>query len=298
VQARIAAEEPLVITGTEHMLDTIRSRLDAFRPAERRVATVVLEKPDAVIYMSLADLAREAAVSEPTVVRFSRSHGCDGYQSFKIRLAQSLASSFAYAGIDVAPDDTAGGLATKVFTATMDTLAKVHQQLEADALEAAVEAIAAAGKLEFFGLGASGAVAMDAYHKFFRLVDSCAVYTDSHMQHMAASAMAPRDVVVAISHTGRTRELLESVPLAREAGATVIAITAPGSPLAAASSIVLAIDVPEDTDVHTPMLSRIAHLLVIDVLAVAVAGRGGRATAERLHRMKESLHAKRTPRAP
>ncbi len=285
-----------MITTTDNLLDLIRTHAGALSPAESKVAGVVLAKPDAAIYMTLADLAREAHVSEPTVVRFSRAIGCDGFQSFKIRLAQSIASSFSYTDIGVHPDDTADVYATKVFKATIDTLAKVHQQLDAATLEAVVNTIARSRKLEFFGVGASGAVAMDAYHKFFRLINSCAVYTDTHMQHMSASALEPGDVVVAISHTGRTKELLETVQVARATGATVVAITAPGSPLAALSSIVIGVDVREDTDVYTPMISRIAHLVIIDTLAVGVARRGGRATAERLHRMKESLHVKRTPK--
>jgi RpiR family transcriptional regulator, carbohydrate utilization regulator len=285
-----------VITARDDLVGAIRANLERLSPAERRVAGVVLAKPDAVIYMTLADVAAEARVSEPTVIRFSRTSGCDGFQSLKIRLAQSLGPGFAYADLDIGADDTAEAYATKVFIATMDNLARVRQRLDATALEAAVQAIARAGRLAFFGLGASGAVALDAYHKFFRLVGSCAAYTDSHMQHMAASVLAPGDVVVAISHTGRARELLESVPVARAAGATVAAITAPGSPLAQRSSIVLGVEVPEDTDVHTPMISRIAHLLIIDTLAVGVARQGGPATAERLQRLKASLQAKRTPK--
>lgn len=282
----------------DNLLETVHAALARLRPAERKVAEVVVARPDDVIYMTLADLAKAARVSEPTVVRFARASGCDGYQSFKIRLAQSLTQPFSYADLDIAPDDDADVYAAKVFKATADMLLKVHGQLSGAAVDAAVEAIAAAGRLEFFGLGASGAVALDAYHKFFRLISSCAAYTDPHMQLMSASALKPGDVVVAISHTGRTRDLLEVVPQARQAGATVVAITASDSPLAEASSIVLCVDVPEDTDVHTPMMSRIAHLVVIDTLAVGVARRGGRATAERLHRMKESLHVKRTPRGP
>ncbi|CAN5783953.1 transcriptional regulator HexR [soil metagenome] len=285
-----------MVKSTDNLLDAVRAMASALSPAERKVAEIVLTKPDGVIYMTLADLAREAHVSEPTVVRFSRAIGCDGFQNFKIRLAQSLASGFSYANIGITPDDTAAAYSAKVFRATIDMLARVHQKLDTDALATAVDAIARARKLEFFGLGASGAVAMDAYHKFFRLIDSCVAYNDSHMQHMSASALMAGDVVIAISHTGRTKELLESVDLARHAAATVVAITAHRSPLSAASDIVLSVDVPEDTDIYTPMISRIAHLLIIDALAVGGARSGGQRTSERLHRMKESLHAKRTPR--
>jgi RpiR family transcriptional regulator, carbohydrate utilization regulator len=284
-------------TRLDNLLVLLRASHPELRPAERRVAEVVLQRADSVIYMTLADLAREARVSEPTVIRFSRSLGCEGFQEFKIRLAQSIAQSHAqshaYTDLDITPEEGAEAYASKVFKATVETLAAVHRALDTRALEGAVAAIAGAGRLEFFGLGASGVVAADAYHKFFRLVNACACYTDAHMQLMSASALVPGDVVVAISHTGRTRELLETLPIAREAGATVVAITDPDSPVAAISSLVLNVRVREDTDTYTPMVSRIAHLLVIDTLAVGVARSGGQATAERLHRMKESLHVAR-----
>ena len=287
-----------MIHSVHNLLETLRTDGATLSRSARKVANIVLERPEAVIRMTLAELASEAAVSEPTVVRFFRAIGYDGYNDFKVALAQSITVDFTYADIDITPNDTADIYATKVFRATFDTLVKVHQNLDFQALDEAVNAIANAHKLEFYGLGASGAVAMDAYHKFFRLIHSCAVYTDSHMQYMAAATLTSEDVVVAVSHTGRTKELLESVQLANRNGAMIVAITAPRSPLAEASPIVLSVDVPEDTDMHTPMISRIAHLLFIDALAVGVATKGGRAIAERLHRMKESLLAKRMPRAP
>jgi RpiR family transcriptional regulator, carbohydrate utilization regulator len=285
-----------MISSDDNLLDGIRHKLEALSPAERKVADVVMARPEDAIYMSLADLARESTVSEPTVVRFSRAIGCDGFTSFKIRLAQSMAQGFSYADLGLLPSDTVDVYATKVFRATIDTLVKVHQQLDAGALQDAVDAIAKARRLEFFGLGASGVVALDAYHKFFRLIDACAAFSDTHMQHMSASALTPDDVVVAISHTGRTKELLEAVDAALASGATVVAITAPDSPLAEQSTIVLGVDVQEDTDVHTPMISRLAHLVIIDTLAVGVAHSGNREASGRLQRMKESLHVKRTPR--
>ena len=287
-----------VIHGVHNLLEALRTGGAGLSRSARKVANIVLERPEAVIRMTLAELASEAAVSEPTVVRFFRAIGCDDYNDFKVALAQSITVDFTYADIDITPDDTAATYATKVFRATFDTLAKVHHNLDFQALDNAVNAIANAHRLEFYGLGASGAVAMDAYHKFFRLIHSCAVYTDSHMQYMAAATLASEDVVVAVSHTGRTKELLESVQLASRNGAMIVAITAPRSPLAEASSVLLSVDVPEDTDVHTPMMSRIAHLLIVDTLAIGVATKGGRTVAERLHRVKESLIAKRIPRVP
>lgn len=264
--------------------------------SERKVARVVLARPDSVIHSTLAALAHEAGVSEPTVVRFCRSVGCKGFQDFKVRLAQSVATPFPFADFAIAAGDSLAACATKIFTATVDTLLKVLNQLDLAATKRAVAALVKARKIEFYSFGASGNVALNAHHKFFRLGRPCSAYIDAHLQYMSAATLGPEDVVVAISHTGRTKELLESARLAKDSGATVIAITAPRSPLAAESSIVLPVDVPEDTDLYTPMTSRLAHLMLIDTLAVGLALRSGEEVSERLRRMKESLKRKRVPK--
>lgn len=285
-----------MLAGFANLLDQVVQDEASLSRSERKVARVVLAQPEAVIHWTLADLGRTAGVSEPTVLRFCRSIGCKGFQDFKVRLAQSVVTPFPFAGFEVEPSDSVDTCATKIFNATVDTLLKVRNQLDTRAMERALEALVRAHKLEFYGLGASGAVAIDAQHKFFRLMVPCVAYTDSHMQYMSAATLGPEDVVIAISHTGRTKELLESVSLARQSGATVIGITARASPLAEQSSIVLPVDVPEDTDVYTPMTSRIAHLMLIDTLAVGLAVRGGEGVTERLRRMKDSLQHKRTPK--
>lgn len=278
------------------LLKRVEDQRSALSPSERRVAELALERPEELIYASLAVVAGQAGVSEPTVVRFCRSVGCTGFQDFKLQLAQSMASHFPYADLPIDADAGVVDYATKVFDATLDTLVRLRRDLDVTAVERAVEHLTAARKIEFYGLGASGSVAQDAQHKFFRLPVPCVAYSDPHMQTMSAATLGREDVVVAISHTGRTRELLESVEVARRSGATILAVTSTGSPLAALADVAIGVDVPEDTDLYTPMTSRMAHLAVIDVLALGVALRGGRGTAERLRHMKESLVRKRVPR--
>lgn len=278
------------------LLKHIAEKRPSLSPAERRVADVALQRPDELIYASLAVVAADAGVSEPTVVRFCRSVGCAGFQDLKLQLAQTIASHFPYADLPIASDAGVVDYATKVFDATLDTLVRLRRDLDVAAVERAVEHLTAARRIEFYGLGASGFVAQDAQHKFFRLPVPCVAYTDTHMQAMAAAALGKGDVVVAISHTGRTRELLESVAVAHASAATIIAITNRTSPLATRADVVIGVDVPEDTDLYTPMTSRIAHLAVIDVLALGAALRGKRRTAERLRHMKEILVRKRVPK--
>ena len=285
-----------MIAPVDNLLKRIASDREALSRAERQVADIVLDRPTDLLYASLAELSAQAQVSEPTVLRFCRSIGCDGYQDFKVRLAQSLASHFPYADLAIEPDDGVRDYAVKVLNGTLDTVLQLRSNLDFEAIDSAVDLLRSASKIEFFGVGASGAVALDAHHKFFRLGVPCVAYSDSHMQYMSAATMGPGDVVVAISHTGRTRELLESVQLARESGAAILAITAGDSPLAREAQLLIQVDVPEDTDLYTPMTSRIAHLVVIDVLALGVALAGSDTSVDRLRRIKDRLRHKRLPR--
>ncbi len=278
-----------------NQLRRVHRAIPELSPAERRVADVVLDSPQEVAELSIMSLAKRASVSEPTIVRFCRNVGCDGFQDFKRQLTQSLAAGFTYLNMDIESGDGAAVFKQKVFDSTISTLMSVRDRLDETAIERAVQALASARRIEFYGFVASGAVAMDAQHKFFHFSVPCVAYTDPHMQRMSAAALGPEDVAVAISHTGRTTELIASVEIARSTGATIIGVTDPDSPLAKLCTLVVGVAVPENTDLYMPTLSRIAHLLVIDVLAVGVALRGGEGTAARLRRMKSVLHDCRIP---
>lgn len=268
----------------------ISEQLSSMRKSERKVAEYILANPGEIIHMRIVDLATEAQVSEPTVVRFCRAVGCSGFQEFKLNLAQQLASSPSFGQIAVTETDTIAEYKRKVFDSTVDTLLNVRDKIDARALEAAVTAIAAAKRVEFFGFGASGAVAADAQHKFFRLQMATAAHSDHHMQSMSAMSMAPGDVVVAISQSGRTSSLLRSMEMAKAQGATVIGLGPSGSPVTRKSSIPLEVDVEEDIELYTPLSSRIAHLVVIDVLAIGVAQRKGPQLQEHLLKLKKGLY--------
>ncbi|MFC6633819.1 transcriptional regulator HexR [Microbulbifer taiwanensis] len=271
----------------------ISEQLSSMRKSERKVAEYILANPDEIIHMRIVDLATEAQVSEPTVVRFCRAVGCSGFQEFKLNLAQQLASSPSFGQIAVTETDTIAEYKRKVFDSTVDTLLNVRDKIDARALEAAVTAIAAAKRVEFFGFGASGAVAADAKHKFFRLQLAAAAHSDHHIQNMSAMSMVPGDVVVAISQSGRTKALLRSMGMAKEQGATVIGLAPSGSPVARQATIPLEVDVEEDIEIYTPLSSRIAHLVVIDVLAIGVAQRKGPQLQEHLLKLKQGLYTLR-----
>ena len=151
------------------MTQRISDAILTMRKSERKVAEFVLTNPADIIHMRIVDLAKKADVSEPTVVRFCRAIGCEGFQDFKLNLAQQLASSPSFGQIAVTDEDSVADYSLKVFDSTVDTLLKVRDSLNPEVLDKAVSALCKANRVEFFAFGASGAVAADAQHKFFRL---------------------------------------------------------------------------------------------------------------------------------
>jgi len=195
--------------------------------------------------------------------------------------------------MDVASNESLEGLAAKVMDRQIATLIQTRNNLDHQALERAIELLANASRIELYGHGASGLVAEDAQHKFFRLGSPVAAYTDPHNHAISAAVIPPNAVIIAISHTGRSRDLLDSLAIAQQRGIPIIGLTRPGTPLAQLATVRLHVEVDEDTDVYTPMLSRLTHLALLDVLAVGVALRAGAAARERLGQIKTVLNARR-----
>ena len=280
------------------MLDRIKACLPALAPAEQRVGKLVLADPRAFATLPVAELADRAHVSKPTVVRFCRSLGYDGLSDFKLKLAGSVNEGVPFIHRSVDPDDKPAEVMVKVIDNAVAAFLKYRNDASTVAIERASEALVSAGRqgrrIEFYGVGNSGIVAQDAQHKFFRLGVHTAACSDGHMQVMSASLLGPGDCVVIVSNSGRTRDLMDACDIARRKGATTIVITASGSPLAAQGQIHLAADHPEGYDRYSPMVSRLLHLAIIDVLATCVALRiGGDKLQPVLQEMKNNLRSKR-----
>ncbi|BEM58316.1 transcriptional regulator HexR [Serratia marcescens] len=274
-------------------LDKIQSHLELLSKSERKVAEVILASPQTAIHSSIATLARMADVSEPTVNRFCRRLDTKGFPDFKLHLAQSLANGTPYVNRNVEEDDSVDSYTSKIFESVMASLDTVKANLDIAAINRAVDLLTQAKKISFFGLGASAAVAHDAMNKFFRFNIPVVYFDDIVMQRMSCMNSGEGDVVVLISHTGRTKNLVEMAHLARENDATVLAITSRDTPLAQAATLALLLDVPEDTDVYMPMVSRIAQLTLIDVLATGFTLRRGAKFRDNLKRVKEALKESR-----
>ncbi len=292
------------------MLDRIRASMPALPPAEQRVAQLLLSDPRSFATLPVVELAERSHVSKPTVVRFCRSIGYDGLADFKLKLAGSVNEGVPFGHRSVDDDDKAGDIVVKVTDNAVAALLRYRNAAASQAVERAIAALADTGRnstqgrrIEFYGVGNSGIVAMDAQHKFFRLGVTAAAVSDGHMQVMSATMLKPGDCAVIISNTGRSRDLLDVAEIARKKGATVIAITASGSLLArevqTGPHILLAADHPEDADRYSPMVSRLLHLLIIDILTTGVALRLGSAQLRPLlQEIKKNLRAKRYAEAP
>jgi len=276
------------------VLRAVRFHLDDLRDSEKKVARVVLETPGQVIYRSISELAEEAGTSEPTVLRFCRALGFRGYHDLKIQLAQDLVPEVKNIHEDVTARDDAATLVRKVLNANAIAIADTLETLDPAQVDKAVRILASAERIEFIGFGGSAAVAMDAYHKFFRIGIPCGWQDDPHMQAMSAALMTRRCVVVAISHSGSSKDIMETLEIAKEAGAATIAIVSHRkSPVASLAAIALCVHSRETGYKPEPMSSRIAHLCVIDVLAVGVALKRSRDFMAGVQKTRKALVNKR-----
>ncbi|MBS0309042.1 MAG: SIS domain-containing protein [Proteobacteria bacterium] len=257
------------------LLDSIRTQLDSLSKSERKVAIAVLQEPNLAVAGNITALAKSAQVSEPTVVRFCRTIGYEGWHEFKLKLAQSLALALPGADETLAPGDLATDLVNKICSRSINTLLDLRNNLHPEPIQRALDILARANKIEFYGQGASGIIAADAQHKFFRSGVPTVAYSDPHIHSIAASLLDKGDAVVAFSQRGGSAALLGSVRLARKAEADVIVIAPSGTPLAELATVLVPIDLTFNTDPYSPISSRLAHLVVIDILAVGLALKRG-----------------------
>nr|WP_297528866.1 MurR/RpiR family transcriptional regulator [uncultured Roseateles sp.] len=283
------------------MLERVKAALPALPPAEQRVAKLLLSDPRSFASLPVSELADRSHVSKPTVVRFCRSVGYDGLADFKLKLAGSVNEGVPFVHRAVDEDDKPGDLIVKVVDNAVAALLHYRNDAASHAFERAIAALSETARqrqrIEFYGVGNSGIVAQDAQHKFFRLGANTFACSDGHVQLMSATMLGAGDCAVIISNSGRSRDLMDAAEIARKKGATTIIITASGSPLAQMGQlpgqVLLAVDHPEDYDRYSPMVSRLLHLIVVDVLTTGVALRLGENLRPMLQEIKRNLRTKR-----
>jgi len=257
--------------GSSAVFERIRQMRDALTPAERRVADLALNHPRSIISDPIVDIARKADVSQPTVIRFCRSLGCQGLSDFKLKLATGLTGTIPVSHSQVHLGDTATDFGAKVLDNTVSAILQLREHLNFEHVERAIELLNGARRIEFDGLGNSNIVAQDAHYKFFRFGIPTIAYGDLYMQAASAALLGKGDVIVAVSKSGRAPELLRVLDVAMQAGAQVIAITSSNTPLAKRATVALETDHIEIRESQLSMISRVLHLVMIDILAVGVA---------------------------
>jgi glucokinase len=253
------------------ILENIRHSLGTLSRAELRVAEHVLAHPRSVLNDPITEIARSAAVSQPTVIRFCRSLGCEGLSDFKLRLASGLTGTVPITHTQVTDDDSIQELGAKVLGNTASAILQLRGQLNREMIHRAIDMLSTAKRVEFFAVGHYGPVAIDAQFKFLRFGISSGAHTDPRIQMLTANVMKQGDVAVMISGSGRLPQLQEAMEKAQKNGAKAIAITASQSPLARKADATLIVDHQEDVSTHLPMVSRVLHLLLIDILVVGIA---------------------------
>ena len=257
------------------------------------MAESALAEPKWFVHAAVAEIAERAQVSQPTVIRFCRSLGYKGLPEFKLALSASLGhEGMPYVHEELNADDDMGSVVEKVLGNAAASILGARRFLKEAELETAVAMLGRARRIEFYGVGNSGIVAQDAQHKFFRFGISTVAYVDTHIQLMAASVLSNRDVLVVISNSGSSIELLDAVSIAKENGASVIAVTRSESPLAQLADCVLSIAPQENSELYTPMVSRLLQLAVIDILTIGLALRLGETASLQLQKGKRSIHSK------
>jgi DNA-binding MurR/RpiR family transcriptional regulator len=269
------------------------------RPAEQSVADAVLSNVQAAVEASNAEIATRAGVSQPTVTRFCRAIGCEGVRDFKLQLARSLVVGDLYLASDATtanPSDAARPpFWDSVLSEARAAILAVEHQLDPAKLMQAAELLTQSGGRVFvLGLGgSSSSLAEETQNRLFRYGLGVTALKDPYLARMMVATCRPGDAFVAISSTGRTREVIEAVEMARHHRAATIAITTPDSDLARAADVALTVAMPEYPDTLKPSASRFAFLAVIDLMAAATGYTIGPPARENLRRIKYAIQTHR-----
>ncbi|WP_261130127.1 MurR/RpiR family transcriptional regulator [Bacillus sp. Marseille-Q3570] len=278
----------------QHCIPRIRSFYNRFSEKEKMIADYILNNPEHIIHSTISQIADDLQVAEATVFRFCKRIGFKGYQAMKIALASEIVNPVKDIHETINETDNEKEVAQKIFRSNIRTLEETTHILEQEQYQKAVELIIGANKVEFYGNGGSGIVAMDAHHKFLRSGIPSAAYSDSHLQLMAASQLTDKDVIMFISHSGTNKDLLDVLEVAQQNKVKMIGITT-----LAKSPLGQKVDVPlfttsEETDYRSEALaSRIAQLSIIDALFVNVMMKTKETSQESLNKMRKAISLKR-----
>lgn len=272
----------------------IQEKLESLSTMERKTAECMAENQDKLIYASITELAELAGTSEATVTRVCTKLGYSGFQALKVSVARELVSQQEKIHEDLKADSPPEMIIDKIFSSAIHTLTMTRKALDGKAVAGSIDALCRARRIVVIGNGNSGAIALDAQHKFLRIGLNVSAYTDDHMQMIAVVSMTKDDVLIAISHSGSSRDVAEAMQVAKENGATVISITNNGiSPVSKLADIRL-YTYSQETKYRTYAISsRMAELTIIDTLYTGVSLRLGDKAIQNFEALEKALVVKK-----
>lgn len=249
----------------------IRSYYARLSAKEKKVADYILQNPEKIIHITINELAEDLHVADATVFRFCKRIGFKGYQAMKIALASEIMEPIQQIHEEISENDDEKTITKKIFQSNIQTLENTLHLLNENALHQAVSLLLHAEKIEFYGVGGSMVIAMDAYHKFIRTGIKAFSFIDSHYQLMSASQLTEKDVAVVISHSGTNKDTINILKTAKKNGAKTIGITGYPKSFIGQNVDVALFTSSEETDFRSEALSsRIGQLSIIDALYVNI----------------------------
>jgi len=279
----------------DRTLRSLTERMENLAPAERRVASYLVEHATEAAELTVGDVAHAADSSVATVVRVCKKVGFEGFQDFKMHLVRDLAAPLASGYDEVDPEDSGRVVVQKMFAAAIASLQETSRLAESRPLLEAVETIETAEEVAVFGVGTSAYVALDAARRLMRVGVRVNAETSGIDQAVRAALLKPRDVVIAVSSSGVSTELVDAVSVARDNAAKVIVVThTPHSPLAKLGDVVLVVSAQESAFGTEAMASRLATLALLDSLFVLLALRRNEIAVDNLERITAVLRTDRT----
>jgi len=277
------------------ILTTMRTKYNTLSSVQKEVADYIFKHISEVILLSISELAAKCNTSETTVMRFLRKLDYDSYQVFRVKIAQEIPHEqleSVYGEIN--QSDSTETIMEKVITSTALSIGDLQQLIASKDIEKAVGMMKSARQILFIGVGSSSFIAFDAYHKFLRLGMHVTASADSHLMNMIASHATDKDLVIAVSHSGESRDILDCVRLVKKNNAGVIAFTSyRNSSITKYSDVVFFSSANETRYRSDALVSRILQLVIIDMLYVAMVLEMGPEAVERINRSRLAVAGKK-----
>lgn len=283
----------------ENLFATIRSRYNTLSKVQKNIADYILNNKSEVVRITISELAQKCNVSEPTVIRFINKLDYSSYQTFRIDMAGELSKETTNSSTEgikiegyqnIEANDDIEAVKQKVIASSACAISDLKNIINNDDLNKAVNLIFEANSILFYGSGGSSVIAMDAYHKFMRIGKKVSFDLNSHFSLIKTYHLESKDVVVLISHTGESREVLECAENAKKKGCKIIGITSYlNSDLAKISDVVLfssTYDLKYYTDA---MVSRLIQLVIVDMIFISVSLKMGDESKKMIGKSREAI---------